>query len=86
MELAGVAELMSVGFVFRFTPIKLAVTACGIYLAFIGAGWLAIMLIARASGIFGLSATRWGWTVLNTLFFLASFALAWQIVGPKFSR
>lgn len=75
---------MSVGFVFRFTPFRLAVFACLIYLALVGLCWLAVILAAHARGIgfWGLSATRWGWTVVNGLLFMAAFALSWQIVGP----
>jgi hypothetical protein len=76
---------MSVGFVFRFTPFRLAGLACVIYLALVGVYWLAVVLAAHARGIgfWGLSATRLGWTILNALLFLVAFALSWQIVGPK---
>ena len=75
---------MLAGFRLGFTPFKVALIACVIYIAFVGTAPLAIMLMSRFIGVWGISATRWGWTVLNALLFFASFVLAWQIVGPKF--
>jgi hypothetical protein len=79
---AGVAKLMLAGFHVGFTPFKVALLACAIYLCFIGTAPLAVMLMSRFLGTWGVSATRGGWTVLNTLLFMLAFALSWQIIGP----
>jgi hypothetical protein len=73
---------MLAGFHVGFTPFKVALLACAIYLCFIGIAPLAVMLTSRFVGIWGISATRWGWTVINALLFVVAFALSWQIVGP----
>ncbi len=73
---------MFVGFRLGFTPFKVALIACAIYLAFVGTAPLTVMLLARFTSVWGISATRWAWTVLNALLFMLAFALSWQIVGP----
>jgi len=70
------------GFHIAFTPFKVALLACAIYLLFIGTSPLVVMLTSRFVGIWGVSATRGGWTVINALLFMLAFALAWQIIGP----
>jgi hypothetical protein len=73
---------MLAGFRLDFIPFKVALIACVIYLAFVGAAPLVVMPMSRFIGVWGISATRWGWTLLNALAFFASFALSWQMVGP----
>lgn len=73
---------MLAGFHIAYVPFKVALLACAIYLFFIGISPLAVILTSRFVGIWGISATRGGWTLINALLFMLAFALSWQIIGP----
>ena len=77
---------MSPKFFFQFTPLRLALVSSLIYLAFTALSWIALIALQNwtSVGIWGLTATRWAWAVLNSLLFFVAFLVAWQIVMAKF--
>jgi hypothetical protein len=68
---------------FMFIPARFAFVSCLIYLAMVAAGWGIIAIIVRTAGIWGVSSTRMGWVVLNTLLFFTASLIAWRIVIPR---
>jgi hypothetical protein len=73
---------MSVGFAFRFVPIRLALLSCAIYIALVVLTPRAFTFSAKAADGGMLVASRWGWTIINGVIFLGAFSLAWQLVMP----
>jgi hypothetical protein len=64
---------------------KLGILTCLFYIAIVFLMDVAVTILARWMGGFGIAIKPWGWVVLFGLIWLISFSLAWRFFHAGFA-
>ena len=63
---------------------KLGILTCLFYIAIVFLMDVAVTILARRMGGFGIATKPWGWVVLFGFIWLISFGLAWRVFHAGF--